>query len=127
MKYACLVEGCDQLFGQWGEVRRHMKKCGYDGGKPKLQDSAAKANAVIADDPELSAVAAAESVLPKPWENVSEEELAEVIRSFYARTDVSAADKRKHVQHRAIVPKYGRFPFGNFGVGSLEDFLMAFI
>ena len=97
-QYACLVDGCNQIFGNWSDARVHMKQNGHrDAGlpKPNLKDSAAKAKEIIASDPELSAIAAAQAALPKPWENVSEEELVELITPFYNRTDLSAHDKRK--------------------------------
>ena len=125
-QYACLVDGCKQIFGTWSDARVHMKQNGHrDAGlpKPNLKDSAAKAKEIIASDPELSAIAAAQEALPKPWENVSEEELVELIRPFYNRTDLSAHDKRKHVKHRVIEPKYGRFEFGKFGLGTFDKFL----
>lgn len=112
------------MFGAWNETRKHMKQCGYNGAsKPKLKDSAAKAAEIIALDPELSAMAAAQAALPKPWENVTEQELVELIRPFYSRTDISAHDKRKHCKHEVIEPKYGKFEFGKFGFGTYEKFL----
>lgn len=103
-----------------------MRQCGHHSGpkKPRLQDSAAKATEIIASDPELSAMAVAEAVFPKPWEDVSEEELVELIRPFYSTNQLSAADRRKHVRHRVIEPKYGRFEFGKFGFGTFEKFLV---
>lgn len=125
-QYACLVDGCNQIFGKWKDARVHMKQNGHrDAGlpKPNLKDSAAKAEEIIASDPELSAIAAAQAALPKPWENITEEELVELITPFYNRTDLSAHDKRKHVKFRVIEPKYGRFEFGKFGLGTFDQFL----
>ena len=125
-QYACLNDGCNQLFDKWGDARKHMRQCGHHSGpkKPRLRDSAAKATEIIASDPELSAMAVAEAVFPKPWEDVSEEELVELIRPFYSTYQLSAADRRKHVRHRVIEPKYGRFEFGKFGFGTFEKFLV---
>ena len=123
-QYACLVDGCNQLFDEWGDARMHMKQCGHHGPKkPRLKDSAAKATEIIASDPELSAMVVAEAVFPKPWENVSEEELVELIRPFYSSYQLSAAERRKHVRHSVIEPKYGRFEFGKFGFGTFVKFL----
>ena len=93
---------------------------------PRSQDSriAQRRPLVIASDPELSAMAVVEAVFPKPWENVSEEELVELIRPFYSSYQLSAAERRKHVRHSVIEPKYGRFEFGKFGFGTFEKFLV---
>ena len=87
-QYAFLTDGCKQIFGTWSGALNHMRQeCNYNWRKPNIKQSKRKAAELTSSDPELAATAVAESVLPKPWDNVPEEELVELVRSHYARTD----------------------------------------
>ena len=128
-QYACLVEGCNQMFGKWGDCIKHMKLSDGDemhpylGPKPKLHLSQNKAQTIIASNPNLQALKCAIDSLPQPWKNVSEEELVALIRPYYARDDISHLWKRRNVLRDVVWPKYGHFPFRKFGHGSINKFL----
>ena len=100
------MDGCTRIFHKWGDARRHMaKECGRDKktyGKPNRSESASKAQSVMDADSKNEGVVA--EALPKPWSNVSEQELVALIRPFYANQDMSPADKRKYVLGNIIRP-----------------------
>lgn len=101
-----------------------MKQCGYDSvaqGKPCMKTSGEKATAICAANPELQADRTARvNFDPR---TVPEEQIVAVIRGFYARSDLSPQDKRKHVSSQALQPMWGTFEFSKFGQGPLIQFL----
>eukprot|EP00977_Amphora_coffeiformis_P016624 scaffold5198_cov173-Amphora_coffeaeformis.AAC.2 len=123
-QYACLGEECESLFPMWSTARKHMKECSKfeSDKKPTLKESAAKAQQVLTSKPELKAELEAEVLAnPTPWEDVSEDELVQVVREYYAKVGWDKVKMKKHVVAHAIRPKYGNFPFGKFGFGSFRE------
>ena len=123
-QYACLGEECESLFPMWQKARKHMQECNKfeSDKKPNMKESAAKAQQVLTSKPELKAELEAELLAnPTPWENVTEDELVQVVRAYYDKVGWDNVKSKKDVIAGAIRPKYGDFPFGKFGFGSFRE------
>lgn len=111
-QYACLKDGCVEIFESWGVARRHMQQCGVD-CKKKMQESALKAqdlNPLEAKDDGFGGKL-------KTDYPPTEDELVDFVRNYYARVPARC---KKHVLDE-LRKVYGHFEFGMFGFGTFVE------
>ena len=120
--YVCLKDDCEQGFETWADARKHMKTCGYVGSYekngqtkkgPNIEASRAKGIRIYGHAPDRRAA---------PKAAVTEEELVETLRKYFDNGP-RTYNYRKHALAKAIRPKYGPFPFHEFGFGTFAEFL----
>ncbi|CAE8606749.1 unnamed protein product [Polarella glacialis] len=121
MVYACLADGCMEVFLVWGEARKHMRQCGcYEHGIPKLKQSLEKGHLLGTgfnhdpDDPFKGKLIS----VPPP----TEDDLVSLLAD-YNRKCKDPLKFRKHASAQ-VRNAFGHFPFAAFGYGTLTEFLM---
>eukprot|EP00438_Fugacium_kawagutii_P019577 Skav228161 [mRNA] locus=scaffold439:126607:128687:+ [translate_table: standard] len=122
--YACLADGCTQVFRVWQQARLHMRSCSENYcelGKPKLSDSLAKGKLIAPDD--FDVVDANDPfkgklIVPEP---PSEAAIVSVLEQYCNRCSDSMTFRKHASAH--LREHFGHFPFAAFGFGTLKEFL----
>lgn len=122
--YACLADGCTQVFRVWQQARLHMRSCSEnfcDLGKPKLSDSLAKGKLIAPDDFDVADANdpfKGKLIVPEP---PSEAAIVSVLEQYSNRCSDSMTFRKHASAH--LREHFGHFPFAAFGFGTLKEFL----